>query len=164
MYPQTINAEYLVPMSRVIEDAITANDPTAIAQYASGIAQEIAVGLIKKAYAAMDAAPRVSSITGAATTDNAAADSTAPNTVKFTAMDQNGAPMAGVPLVFSSSSGTTPLTPASGDTAGDGTLSVDLINSVAETVTVTATSGAVSGVADVTFTEPVAAREGRRHG
>jgi len=158
MYPQTINAEYLVPMSEVIEDAIASGDPTALEQYASGIAQEIAVGLIKKAYAALEAVPEpdppaVTTITGAVGTDNSPADGATGNTATFTALDQYSAPIA-APLAFSCDMGTATPTPASGTAAADGTLSVSVVDTVAETVVVTATSGSVTGTASLTFATP----------
>lgn len=151
MYPQTINAEYLTAMSAVIEQAITSGDATEIEVYASGIAQEIAVGLIRKAYAAIDGASRVTSISGAVVADSALADGAAANTVRFTVLDQNSAPMA-APLSMTCDMGTASPTPASGTTAADGTLAVDVVDTVPESVVLTATSGTVSGTASVTFT------------
>ena len=152
MYPQTINNEYLTPMSAVIEQAISSGDPAALEQYASGIAQEIAVGLVKKAYAALESAPRATTVTGAVTTDSSPADGATANVATFTVLDQNGQPMA-APLTVSCDKATATPNPASGTTAADGTLAVDVIDSVAETVVVTATSGSVSGTASLTFAE-----------
>jgi adhesin/invasin len=159
IYPQTINADFLAPMTQVIEDALASGDMEGVYRYAAWIPQEIGIGLAKRAHAyAGDLPPDppplvLTTITGSVVTDNSPADSASVNTVQFTATDQNGAGMVAA-LVFTCDSQTAPLTPASASTAPDGSFSVDLIDSVAETVTVTATSGSVSGAASVTFTAP----------
>ncbi|WP_395066193.1 Ig-like domain-containing protein [Paraburkholderia silvatlantica] len=100
------------------------------------------------------------SITSNITTNNAAADGVATNSVSFTVLDGNSAPLAGVNLSFASGSpaGTAAIAPLTGITAADGTFAVTVTDTTAETVTVTATAvdaPTVTGSVDVVFTPPV---------
>lgn len=154
MYPQTINAEYLEPMTKVIDDALASGDFTALEAYASNIAQEQGVGLAKKAYAARgELTPAATVITAIPGTDNSPADGTTANTVDFEVKDQYGAPMAAAVTVTCDKATATP-TPGSGTSdATTGMLSVSVVDTVAEVVSVTATAGAATTSASLTFAE-----------
>lgn len=96
--------------------------------------------------------PELTTLTGNASVDGSPADGATHNNVTFTALDQEGAPMA-VPLSITLDSGT-----AFTDTqtittnSSTGTATVSLTDTVAEAVTVTATSGATTATATSTFT------------
>lgn len=156
MYPQTINAEYLEPMTKVIDDALASGDFTALEAYASNIAQEQGVGLAKKAYAARgELTPAATVITAIPGTDNSPADGTTANTVDFEVKDQYGAPMAAAVTVTCDMATATP-TPGSGTSdATTGMLSVSVVDTVAEVVSVTATAGSATASASLTFAEVV---------
>lgn len=96
------------------------------------------------------AAATLTTITGTNAAD-AAADGVAAGAVSFVALDAGGAPMPGVALDFTSGSGTALLDVASGTTDAAGAAVVNVTNTVVETVTVTATSGAVTGSATASF-------------
>lgn len=149
IYPQTINAEYLTPMS----DLITEGDQEAIDRYGIWINPQVGDEFMRRAAAANltpPAPPTVATITGSTTTDNAVADGAAPATVHFVVHDQHGAAMQGAALAYTVT-GSAVLASQSGTTGADGSASVNLTNGTAETVTVTATSGGQSGTASATF-------------
>jgi len=95
--------------------------------------------------------PVVTTITSAVVTDNSPADGATANVVQFTAQDQVGAPMAGVELTFSVDKGTALPAPVTAITAADGTASVNVTDTVAEVVNVTATYDLVQQAQPVTF-------------
>jgi len=84
--------------------------------------------------------------------NNASGDGVAVNTAKFTALDEFGAPMAGVAVAFSADKGTAQCTPTNATTIADGTATVNVTDTVAEIVDVTASTGAVSKSQVLTFT------------
>lgn len=95
--------------------------------------------------------PAVTTIDAVVVTDNAAADGVAVNTVRFTARDQNGDPMAGVALTFSVDKGTALPAPVNANTAADGTATVNVTDTVVEVVNVTATYNLVQKAQAVSF-------------
>lgn len=104
--------------------------------------------------------PVIASITGAATADNAFADGVALNTATFTALDAEGAPCTGVELALSSDSVTALLSTTAAQTDANGQVVVNVSNTVAETVTVTADSSVVppataTGSQALVFVAPV---------
>jgi hypothetical protein len=149
IYPQTINAEYLTPMS----DLITEGDQEAIDRYGIWINPQVGDEFMRRAAAANLTPPTVTTITGSTTTDNAANDGSATATVRFVVHDQHGAAMNGATLAYTTT-GAAVLASQSGTTGTDGSASVNLTNMTAETVTVTATSGGQSGTATATFVAP----------
>lgn len=151
LYPQTINAEYLKPMSTEIDAAVAAGDLNQLRPYAERINPELAVGLMRRAAAAQsEVTPKLTTVNGAAGTNNSPADGATANTCTFTALDQNGSAMAGQALAITTT-GTGVATPTNGSTDASGHLLVSITDTAAEDVTVTATSGAVNGTATVTF-------------
>lgn len=152
VYPQLVNAEWLTPMDTAIEAAIAAGDMSGVYTLAESITQGIGVELARRAKAAeggVTPPAQVTTIVGAVVTDNSPADGVTANTVSFTATDQGGAPI--VTGLVLTCDGTGSPVPTSGSTAADGTLAVNVTDTAAEAVTVTATSGTVSGTAPVTF-------------
>jgi hypothetical protein len=163
-YPQGVNAEYLAPMTQVINDAAAAGDMGPIEDYAMRINPEIGVGLYERAVAAQgEVTPVLTSITATtASDDQAPADGTTANVVRFQALDQRGQNMAAT-LAVTSDSTTATLDPTDGTTATDAPLTVNVTDTVAETVTVTATSGGKTGTVSTTFAEvaPEVAQDGQ---
>lgn len=151
LYPQTINSEYLKPMSAEIDAAVAAGDLSLLIPYSERINPEYMVELRRRAAAAQgDVTPTLTSITGSVTTNNAVADGTATNAVAFVAHDQNGNAMPNMTLAFTTTGAAT-LTSTTGSTDATGSASATLHNTTAETNTVTAAFGGISGSADVTF-------------
>lgn len=98
------------------------------------------------------------SLDGKVTADIAPADGKSGDGITFTAYDADSAPLAGATLAITLDSESASATPASGVTGDDGTLDVSIINTVAEFVTVTATSGDATKDVKIEFasTAPVA--------
>jgi hypothetical protein len=86
-------------------------------------------------------------------TDNAPADGVAINNLIISALDENGLGMQ-VMVNISTSSSTAVLSLGNVMTNSSGTASVTLTNTVAEAVTVTATSGGKTASMTSTFVEP----------
>jgi Bacterial Ig-like domain (group 1) len=146
IYPQTINAEYLTPMSTLI----AAGDQDAINRYGIWVNPQVGDELMRRNAAADLTPPVLTTITGSTTTDNAVADGTAHATVKFVVHDQDGQPMKGAALAYTAT-GTAQLAATTGTTGTDGSASVNLTDATPEAVTVTATSGGRTGTATATF-------------
>jgi hypothetical protein len=98
--------------------------------------------------------PTLATLSGVPHTDNAPADGVGINVVKFIALDQNGAGMQ-VTLNLSSNSPTAVMnmnTMVTG--SSDGSATVSVTDTVAEAVTITATSGGQTANVTSTFIEP----------
>ncbi|WP_456299744.1 Ig-like domain-containing protein [Paraburkholderia tropica] len=90
--------------------------------------------------------------------DDAVADGVSENSVTFKALTHSGAAAQSAPITIAASSETAVVTPVRGDAGGEG-VPVTIRNTVAETVTLTATLDADDEIAttvDVTFGEPPA--------
>jgi adhesin/invasin len=80
------------------------------------------------------------------------ADNVTPISLLLTALDDNGMPVANLPVTFVSSLMGSTFTPSSGQTASDGTLTVALTSSLAGQATIAATAlGMTVGTASVQF-------------
>lgn len=102
----------------------------------------------------------ITGITTSVVADNAVADGEAENAVTFTAQTQSSAEAASAPVTITTNSETAVVTPVSGDAGGEG-VPVIVKNTLAETVTLTATltsNDEITATADVTF-EAVAAQD-----
>lgn len=149
----------------------TANSPDSATTNASGIAtfslvDTVAEGVTVTAEAngqqakatATFVAP-VSAIAVSVTTNNSPADGTAENTVQAIVTDSSGQPVANIPLTWSLNGSPTAhaTSPATVSTNASGIATLTLTDSVAENVTVTASSGGKQSQATVTFADSVAA-------
>jgi hypothetical protein len=152
-YPACVNAEYLTPMTQVIDDAMASGDMTGIAEYCERINPEIAKGLAIRA-ALVEGGDAVTVPAAVATKvegDPADADGTAAVTVTFGVLSSLGVTIANAPVSVSATNGAT-VDPASGTTDSMGTLAVSVTSETPGASTVTGTSGAAIGSATVNFT------------
>jgi hypothetical protein len=96
-------------------------------------------------------------LTGIAAPTSVVADGATASTVTYT-LKRNGEPMAGVPLTFLADKATAELSASSATTGADGTASVTVTDTVAETTTVTAALPGIikTALVPVTFTAPPA--------
>jgi hypothetical protein len=92
----------------------------------------------------------LTTITGTNGSDTVS-DGVAAGLVTFHALDQNGQPMAGVDLAFTTDSVTAVLGLPSGVSDASGDAPASVTNTVLELVTITATAAGVSGMATVNF-------------
>nr|WP_321941635.1 hypothetical protein [Paraburkholderia tropica] len=100
----------------------------------------------------------ITGISPAVVADDAVADGVSENSVTFKALTHSGAAAQSAPITIAASSETAVVTPVRGDAGGEG-VPVTIRNTVAETVTLTATLDADDEIAttvDVTFGEPPA--------
>ncbi|WP_322092816.1 Ig-like domain-containing protein [Paraburkholderia bannensis] len=100
----------------------------------------------------------ITGISASVVADNVIADGTEQNAVTFKALTQSGAEASSAPITITSSSETAVVAPVRGDAGGDG-VPVMVTNTVAETVTLTATLDAddeIKVTQDVTFGEATA--------
>jgi hypothetical protein len=149
IYPQTINAEYLTPMSTLI----AAGDQQAMDNYGIWINPQVGDEFLRRADAAASADNVPATITVASVSNNVPADGTTPCAATFTVRNAAGTALPGIVVSFTvaSASSNAHLAAANGTTDSLGVAGAAVTNTTAEDATVTATAGAATITATATF-------------